>query len=288
MRSRRWPAGTGRQVQDRPFAFRRRAGAPAAPEVNEDEQGSASGALRTSPADATAHRGRKTGVLIRVHVSRDSSGMENLAEFWQQDFESLEHGLSTAPRDTARHVAPSRALARSANSCVIPSPIEEDALVETRGCSDERPRSEGGGGSSSSQRIRRSRELSSTSQGSSLHSSTASWDSRQRQTSASPASKASKSALCTPSERGSAGSSCRSLRQDGGDQEVCRMLHVVACCMLIFLSVVAIALGKSASAGLPVCPPFFPKQRQSTDTLSSICASDTHKNASPRSGSLVR
>jgi hypothetical protein len=239
MRSRRWPAGTGRQVQDRPFAFRRRAGAPAAPEVNEDEQGGASEAPRTSPAETTAQRGRKTGVLIRVHVSRDSSGMENLAEFWQQDgFESLEQDSSTAPGGTARRAhfpgAPSLVLA-SAKSCVIPSPIEEDALAETRG-SDERLRSGGGGSSSSSSRSssssQRSRELSSTSQGSSLHSSTASWDSRRRQTAAPPASKAPKSALCTPSERRSAGSSdmdsCRSLRQDGGgsDQEVCRMLHV--------------------------------------------------------------
>jgi len=236
MPSRRWPAGTGRQVQDRPFAFRRRAGAPAAPEVNEDEQGRASGALGTSPAETTAQRGRKTGVLIRVHVSRDSSGMENLAEFWQQDgFESLEQDSSIAPGGTTRRVhflgAPSRVLA-SAKSCVIPSPIEEDALAETRGGSDERPRSGGSGGGGSSSSSQRSRELSSTSQGSSLRSSAASWDSRRRQTAASPASKASKSALCTPSERRSAGSfdmdSCRSLRQDGGggDQEVCRMLHV--------------------------------------------------------------
>ena len=236
MRSRRWPAGTGRQVQDRPFAFRRRAGAPGTAEEDEDEQGGASGALRTSPAEATAHRGRKTGVLIRVRVSRDSSGMENLAEFWQQDgFESLERD-SSAAGDTARRAhfpgAPSRVMAR-AKSCVIPSPVEEDALAETRGGSDEMPRSGGGGSSSSSQRIRHSRELRSTSQGSSLRSSTASVDSRQRRSAASPASKASMSALCTPSERQSAGSSDmdsrRSLRQDGGgvgDQEVCRMLHV--------------------------------------------------------------
>ena len=213
--------GTGREVQNRPFAFRRRAGAPAAPPAEEadevDAPADGGGAqTTTSLAEATAHRGRKTGVLLRALASRDSSGMEDLAEFWQQD--GLEGEPSAGAKAQPLLPRASAGVQPRARPCVIPSPIAEDSVDARGSCGD--------AGSSSDERTRsgskrsRGRSDSSSGQGSRLRSSTASGDSRsRRRTAASPASKASSDmSLCTPSERRSRGSQRCSPGMSAGTQ----------------------------------------------------------------------
>ena len=138
---------SGRTVMDRPIIFARNRAKAAEPQdvtqvlpvgkhrsqddQNKVGQSGQCGQGNASPTEEPInHVGRKTGIMVRAYVRKDSSGMENLAEFWDAECERGQEEAPASGPDPAVHVAKRRR--SSSKTCNIPSTIHEESFEELR------------------------------------------------------------------------------------------------------------------------------------------------------------